>query len=147
MPIMPRLPVSLPVSVGLCANTKGAAIPILLDPFENGSLPQANPISLRMSPWRSYALLVTLCGQVFVRHRLFESNFLLLAPAHTSHRRLSKGRDFITVAGHLARQQEWAEAIGIARMRHAELTQAIPPAYTAHLGRQLRSAIPHQEVA
>lgn len=96
---------------------------------------------------------VMLCGTFFglkvYRHRLFESNRLLLVPAHTPHRDncpavglgLSQ-RGFISITGHggfgFPGGWEYAKrAIGIDWMSRAELSQAIPPAYTEYLGQQL----------
>jgi DNA (cytosine-5)-methyltransferase 1 len=96
---------------------------------------------------------VRLCGTMFglrvFRHRLFESNVLLLAPDHPRHdgstgaadgySTLARGRGgYICVAGHNFIREQGAAAMGINWMtsRH-ELTQAIPPAYTEFVGRQL----------
>jgi DNA (cytosine-5)-methyltransferase 1 len=101
---------------------------------------------------------VRLCGLMFsltvFRHRLFESSCLLLAPPHPSHRgkRIGEG-GFCCVIGHGGgasrrlrissaagqdRKSNWALAMGIDWMTRDELSQAIPPAYTEYLGRQLR---------
>jgi DNA (cytosine-5)-methyltransferase 1 len=100
---------------------------------------------------------VMLCGSLFDpplgvrRHRLFESSVLLLPPygacRHTaftgSYRFYEHGawrvRTTAPVYGHgggKAREQ-WAEAMGIDWMTRAELSQAIPPVYSEHLGKQL----------
>lgn len=95
------------------------------------------------------------CGSSFGlpihRHRQFESNVLLMSPAcehdrltekkyWTSYRRRSDGtRDtsrksaVVQVYGNGGDQHEWGPALGMP----AELTQAIPPAYTQHIGEQL----------
>lgn len=92
---------------------------------------------------------VLLCGTMFglrvYRHRLFESSCLLLVPMdpehrHTtgSHRGYSKGTPFITVGGNNYSRTEGAAAMGIDwPMTRAELSQAIPPAYTEFIGRQV----------
>lgn len=108
-----------------------------------------------------------LCGGMFglpfYRHRLFASNVLWLAPHHPAHQRLpkvyspdgrakdqrislygmerkasglndtSKGQ----ALGHQAGWKEAAKMMEIDWMNREELTQAIPPAYTEHIGRQL----------
>ncbi len=106
---------------------------------------------------------ITLCGISFglkvFRHRLFESNVLLLAQPHTPHgeRKIGKG-GFCCVAGHGGQSSgfrdrrrlldkdhrtvaAWRRAMGIDWMTRDELSQAIPPAYTEYLGRQLMNAI------
>ena len=92
-----------------------------------------------------------LCGRMFglpfYRHRLFASNVLWLAPAHPAHdlpkvhmmgkksglNDTSKGQ----ALGHQAGWKEAATMMGIDWMKREELVQAIPPAYTEHVGRQL----------
>lgn len=103
---------------------------------------------------------VTLCGSMFGlaavgpdgvrrqlrRHRLFESNVVLTAPGPCTH-----WGDIIGVYGHggggqqargyKATRSEAVAALGIHWMRIEDLAQAIPPAYTQHLGKQLASKI------
>lgn len=99
---------------------------------------------------------IMLCGLMFglrvLRHRLFESNILLIPPSHPMHPKgnltnschgYSTGATgFVTVAGHnfvraagaMAMQIDW-------RTTREELAQAIPPAYTEWIGRKLKSRI------
>lgn len=109
--------------------------------------------------------VVMLCGSMFGlavrRHRLFESSLVLLAPDcnHAEQDRdgprypscfqskkalRPKGRHLSTVVqvyGNTAGKRLWPWAMGIDWMTSRELTQAIPPAYTEHLGRQLLNAL------
>lgn len=95
---------------------------------------------------------VMLCGLMFglrvLRHRLFESNLLLLAPSHPRHPKgnltnsrsgystgsqgfvTCAGNNFVRTAGALAMKIDWMKT-------RPELAQAIPPAYTEFIGRQL----------
>ena len=107
---------------------------------------------------------VTLCGSMFGlgseghelrRHRLFESNRLLVVPP-CDH----SGRPIVGVYGGHARQRAaahggrttrdvWAkghaatmaEAMGIDWMTTAQMSEAIPPAYTEFLGHQLAAYV------
>jgi DNA (cytosine-5)-methyltransferase 1 len=90
-------------------------------------------------------------GRVMKRHRIFESNVPLQAPACTCRRGVDQvlgvyggTRRVFTPrtdkAGGDTPQATAAEAVqimGIDWMTRREMTQAIPPVYTEHLGRQL----------
>lgn len=96
---------------------------------------------------------VMLCGTMFglkvFRHRLFESSILLMAPTHPRHNgttgahrgysTAASGRNgYVCVAGHNFERQAASEAMGIHWMgSRYELAQAIPPAFTEFVGRQL----------
>lgn len=100
-----------------------------------------------------------ICGSSFHlgvrRHRWFETNFpmMTLSCAHGSvprpiavygdHPEDSK-RDNLNRARTL---QEGAEAMGIDWMTWAELTQAVPPAYTEFIGYALMAALPSRQRA
>lgn len=97
---------------------------------------------------------VQLCGQMFglptYRHRRFESNFMIFAPAHPRHdeviqrgsRTFQKRRDNGNAFSRLPKsgdsplgtKQRRMVALGIDWMSAYDLTQAIPPAYAKHIG-------------
>jgi DNA (cytosine-5)-methyltransferase 1 len=103
---------------------------------------------------------ITLCGAMFglgvIRHRLFESNFPLVAPPHPKHRGSIVSGEYVTVAGNggvpawTLRERErrglsrhipgemsldrWRTAMGIDWMSRRALVQAIPPAYAEYIG-------------
>lgn len=98
--------------------------------------------------------IVMLCGAMFglkvYRHRFFECSVFFLAPPHMPHwngttaPRGSYDRGeggVITVAGHNFSPPVARQAMDIAWMNGHELAQAIPPAYTEWLGRQLLAAM------
>lgn len=94
-----------------------------------------------------------LCGTMFglrvFRHRLFECNPVLWwPPAACCHDGKSQAAlnsyqtldnlDFITVSGHNFRRVDGMKAMGIDwHMTGAEVAEAIPPAYTEWIGKQL----------
>lgn len=92
---------------------------------------------------------VLLCGSMFpglrvYRHRLFESNFPLTVPPHPPHvaplrkmGRPPRDGDFMHIVGNFSGVAQGAEAMGIDWMNRDGLREAIPPAYTEFLGRQL----------
>ena len=102
---------------------------------------------------------VVLCGTMFnglrvIRHRLFESNILILTPTHGPHPRC---HTLDRRKSHYGKTNEWSDyvqvmgggncsvaaardAMGIDWMTKAELNESIPPAYTLHVGRTLMRA-------
>ena len=92
---------------------------------------------------------VVLCGGMFglrtYRHRRFESPLFLTAPAHPKHviRTATKRRRelwdqgwHVSITGDVGTYLG-LEAMGIDWMNGNELCEAIPPAYTEHVGAQL----------
>lgn len=97
-----------------------------------------------------------LCGQMFelgvYRHRAFEVNWRIVEPRHVPHAgHIGDGQHF-TVTGHTGGHAckktggrkvaggtvaDWRAAMGISWMTADELVEAIPPAYTEFIGRQL----------
>jgi DNA (cytosine-5)-methyltransferase 1 len=102
---------------------------------------------------------MTLCGSMFGllvrRHRLFESSLLLFSPGGCRHKAFKGdypcGRSSGTArAGERSKVVHvygqgcsrgprglWQKAMGIDWMTMKEMAQAIPPAYTEHIGKQL----------
>jgi site-specific DNA-cytosine methylase len=96
---------------------------------------------------------ITLCGEMFglrvIRHRLFESNVLLMQPEHIKHRgRVAGWRHgekfdgpYFAVYGNGGGKgtlQEWRDAMDMPWCQtKLEIAEAIPPAYTEYIGRQL----------
>lgn len=95
-----------------------------------------------------------LCGTMFpdlrvLRHRLFEANFPIEQPAHGKH---PKVHTFDKRKSHFGKTNEWSDfvqvtgggnctvaaardAMGIDWMSKGEINEAIPPAYSEHIGR------------
>jgi DNA (cytosine-5)-methyltransferase 1 len=102
---------------------------------------------------------VRLCGSSFGlpirRHRLFECSFPVMVPEcnhswqneakyWTSWRPNGEKRKakVVQVYGNAGDTSEWSAAMGIDWMKERrEFTEAIPPAYTEHIGTYLREAI------
>jgi DNA (cytosine-5)-methyltransferase 1 len=97
---------------------------------------------------------IMLCGTMFeglrvYRHRNFETNPpIYWPPPHGWHefRPTEVGRrvaahGWMTVAGHFSGTEAGQRAMGIDWMTRDELRQAIPPAYTEWIGRQLLAAL------
>jgi len=88
-----------------------------------------------------------LCGVMFrlslYRHRLFETSFPVRAPVHPRHWVPAskaghwRAGTIISVAGNCAPIEVARAAMGIDWTTRAELAEAIPPAYTNHIGKAL----------
>jgi DNA (cytosine-5)-methyltransferase 1 len=122
--------------------------PELIAPTRDALLATGKPYIIENVPGAPLRNPVVLCGAMFglrtYRHRLFEANWPLCAPEHPPHTapqakmgRPVKPGEFGQFIGNysgaaLARevmQMPWANRDGI--------REAIPPAYTEHIGRQL----------
>ena len=109
---------------------------------------------------------VVLCGTMFLglrvlRHRGFESNISLTAPPHGKHPlvfthdkrkahygKLDQDTSFVQVTGGgNCSVANAADAMGIDWMTKDELNEAIPPAFTEHLGKQLIQHLQFARVA
>lgn len=96
---------------------------------------------------------IMLCGASFpplrvYRHRLFEASFPLIAPEHQPHiaplrmmGRAPQEGDFMHIVGNFIGVEQGKIAMGIDWMVRSELREAIPPAYTEYLGRQLMTQV------
>jgi DNA (cytosine-5)-methyltransferase 1 len=98
---------------------------------------------------------IKLCGEMFglkvIRHRLFESNVLLEQPAHIKHRGKVAGwrhgekfdGPYFAVYGNGGGKgtlDEWRTAMDMPwAQTKLEIAEAIPPAYTEYIGKQLSS--------
>lgn len=88
---------------------------------------------------------IMLCGAMFelktYRHRIFECNFKIKQPEHPKHeaKQTKMGRkpiegEFIHVVGNFIGVEYAKKAMGIDWLSTKELSQAIPPAYSKHIG-------------
>lgn len=133
----------------------GRDYPLLIDPVRHLLHELGRPFVIENVEDAPLDPSIVLCGQMFglpmYRHRRFELSHWMLSPGHPPHRhviqpgRRTLGRryhgtgDVVGVYGNQAGVPIEAArlAMGIDWMTRHELTQAIPPAYTEHIGRQL----------
>lgn len=91
---------------------------------------------------------VELCGEMFglqtYRHRLFETNWVLNPPDHPAHvaRTTKMGRrpvegEYMHVVGNFSGVDQARTVMGMPWANRDGLREAIPPAYTEYIGRQL----------
>ena len=137
-------------------NGNADAWPRLIEPVRNMLIKSGLPYVIENVDGAPLRNPIVLCGTMFpglrvLRHRLFEANFLLLAPGHGKHPRVhtfdkrkshygrtDDMRDFVQVTGGgNCRIAAARDAMGIDWMTKNELNEAIPPAYTQWIGEQL----------
>lgn len=127
--------------------------PDLVDPTRALLLALGLPYIIENTPGAPLVDPIVLCGQTFglpiYRHRLFESSEPITPLAHSTHERRcsrngvipTEARPFMTITGG-KHSKAWtraaAQAMGVEWMQTTrEVCEAIPPAYTEHIGRQL----------
>ncbi len=137
-------------------NGNADAWPRLIDPIRDVLASSGLPYIIENVEGAPLRNPIVLCGTMFeglrvLRHRLFEANFAILTPKHGVHpkvhtfdkRKSHYGktddmRDFVQVTGGgnctIAAARD---AMGIDWMTKNELNEAIPPAYTRFIGKQL----------
>jgi DNA (cytosine-5)-methyltransferase 1 len=137
-------------------NGNADAWPRLIDPVREILTRSGLPYIIENVEGAPLQNPIVLCGTMFkglrvIRHRLFETNFPILTPKHGPHpkvhtfdkRKSHYGKtndmiDFVQVTGGgnctIAAARD---AMGIDWMTKNELNEAIPPAYTRFIGKQL----------
>jgi DNA (cytosine-5)-methyltransferase 1 len=143
-------------------HLRGRAYPDLIEPVRELLKKSGRPWVMENVVGSPLQHPIMLCGSSFGllvrRHRLFESSVVMLGlpcnhrwqdaggarfPSAFRSRKYLKGSGcrhlstVVQVYGHTAGKKHWPTAMGINWMRSRELTQAIPPAYTEYIGRQL----------
>ncbi len=134
--------------------------PLLIEPcralLQSAGLPcvienvEGAPLSTSTNLFGDHGVI--LCGSQFGlriwRHRLFETSFPVLEPAPCRHdqKPLNPHREesrqvMRAEFGQAAPESVWREAAGVPWMSRGESRQAIPPAFTEYIGRQLLLAI------
>ncbi len=122
----------------------------LVDTIRQKLINSGKPYIIENVPNAPLKSPITLCGTMFeglkvFRHRIFESNIPLVVEMKCNHKghkakeRRPDNGDFFTVAGHnTGTMQEWSDAMGIHWMTKKQtLAEAIPPAYSEFLGKQV----------
>lgn len=138
--------------------------PLLIDPTRDALRATGTPYVIENVEDAPLPDSIILCGTMFpglrvFRHRRFESSHLLMAPIHLRHVEVL-GKKPAHRRSHLndrarANRNGWVsvirgdveasrKAMGIDWMTRDELCEAIPPAYTEWIGRQLVEAVAGQ---
>jgi len=136
--------------VSLQWRKKGIIYPNLLEPIRNLLINSGKPFVIENVQNAPLLYPVYLEGPMFglrvIRRRLFESNLMIPQPPRVKPSGTVSGGQYVSVVGHgcdgCGRKEVWSAAMGITWMTKKELTQAIPPAYTQYIGKQLLWQIP-----
>lgn len=133
--------------------------PDLIVPVREMLLAAGAPYVIENVPGSPLRDPYTLCGGMFpelrvYRHRWFECSWAVWCLDHRPHAapQVKMGRpvaqgDFIQVVGNFSGAAYAREAMGIPWMTRDELREAIPPAYTKHIGKQLVALIESRRLA
>lgn len=129
--------------------------PELLDPVREKLIACGLPYIIENVVGAPLRNAVELNGPMFglrtYRRRRFESNLLLLVPWSRLRRGMESRGDFVCIAGNGRSKKDtvaaWSAAMGIDWMIKRELAQAIPPAFSEYLGRQVMQSLQLERAA
>lgn len=145
-------------------TNKGRAYPRLVEPVRELLEATGLPYVIECGNGKHLRRDIQLCGEMFglgvIRHRTFElGGWWMEQPPHVKHRGRVRGwrhglyyeGPYVAVygdGGGKGSVEEWQEAMGIDwTTDRFELREAIPPAYTEFIGRQLIAHIGRQAAA
>ncbi len=121
--------------------------PDFIDSLRSSLQSSGLPFVIENVPGAPLIKPIMLCGEMFklrvMRHRLFESNVKLEQPPHPRHnprggiRKQGDGGYYYRVYGHETGKHEWGNAMGTPWMKYWESAEAIPPAYSEFIGKQI----------
>lgn len=123
----------------------GKTHPLLIEPTRDALMRIGKPYVIENVPGAPLINPVVLVGSMFglrtMRPRLFECSFeipFVLAPPpatrHAEMGRKPRPGEYVHVVGNVTDMAYCKQAMGITWMNRAELSQAIPPAYTHYIG-------------
>lgn len=133
----------------------GKVYPDLVSPIRERLLARGIPYVIENVPGAPLLDPITLCGLMFalrvVRHRRFETSFPISAPSHPVHAwrtarmgRTPKSGQLWSVVGNVGNVPDASRAMGVSwTISGRELAQAIPPDYTAFIGRRAAASLSH----
>lgn len=143
----------------LAALNKGKKYPDQVGEVRDALMATGKPYVIENVPGAPLINPLMLCGSMFglkvYRHRLFECSPLLYFPPcpcqhvarasgtknHGKRRKDLSNFGVLTITGHDFIVADARIAMGIEWMNQRDLSQAIPPAYTEYIGRQIMEAI------
>ena len=144
-----------PICKGYSATAvlNDASHPRQIEAFRDRLVSTGIPYVIENVPGAPLRSPVVLCGAMFpdlrvYRHRLFEAPFRIPVPPEPEHRwplakmgRPVRPGEFMQPVGHFSDVAAARAAMGTWWMARDEISQAIPPAYTLHVGRAALAAL------
>ncbi len=140
-------------------NGNGDDWPRLIEPIRRMLNETGKPWVIENVEGAPLLFPIVLCGTMFpnlrvIRHRLFESNFLIAQPYHIPHGEHPLVHTLDKRKNHYGKTCEWTDfvqvtgggnssvaaardAMGIDWMTKRELNEAIPPAYAQYIGNEI----------
>jgi DNA (cytosine-5)-methyltransferase 1 len=127
----------------IVARKKGKKYPDLYLPVKRMLVASGKPYVIE-NVIGSPAKGIRLCGDMFglqvIRDRIFESNLSLSCDLPRNRVGSVKTGEYVTVAG-VHKRRRWAAAMGIHWANTKGIRQAIPPVYTAFIGKQIHDKL------
>jgi len=124
----------------ILARKRGKTYPDLYLPIKRMLVAAGLPYIIENvvgSPLKGIRLYGDQFGLGVLRERIFESNIDLKCDLPRNQQGSVKTGEYVTVAGKHKATSRWADAMGIHWTDADHIREAIPPAYTEYLGRQL----------
>lgn len=126
--------------------------PELVEPLRTILVEIGNPYVIENVPGAPLIDPAMLCGSMFgletYRHRLFETNWGFVPPTHPTHsaRTAKMGRpaadgEFMHIVGNFSGVDRARRIMGMPWASRDGLREAIPPAFTRHIGAQLLATL------
>lgn len=142
----------------LAQKIRGNAHPDLIEPTRALLEAWGGPYVIENVPGAPVRADVKLCGDMFgiktYRHRLFESNVALTAPAHRPHvhRTTKMGRppredEHMHIVGNFSGVDRARSVMDMPWANRDGLREAIPPVYSEHIGRQLMAVVRNEIIS
>lgn len=141
-----------------CQKIQGNTHPELVEPIRELFQATTQPWVIENVEGAPLVDPVMLCGAMFgletYRHRLFETNVQLSVPPHPEHvaRTTKMGRapvpgEYMHIVGNFSGVSRGRSIMDMDWASRDGLREAIPPAYTEHIGRQVLTHVATQDVA
>jgi len=117
----------------ICHLLRSSGLPWVIENVQGAPLPSQDTLDGR----HGLELCGTMFGLPIWRHRLFEMSLPIAPPRGCDHTMQPMNPERANRPGGRSNEQAWREAVGVGWMKRYEAREAIPPAYTEHIGAAL----------